>query len=541
MHNKSSSHQTDDEAKPVRVAIACQGGGAQTAFSAGALACLLGANSKAVGGGDRRYEIVALSGTSGGAVCASLAWMDLLLNRTDVGRDNLKVSRFWRTGYPDGNAALPYGQAWIKDWQEFWTEGRIPWLHTVDRLRMDTALAVYADNPFTEFSPFIYGVESNPYFFNRVYDAIDKMIPWPMKRMLDLTEEAYANIPDGPGVFWIKNFIGDMLDLLPFYDKSFAHPGERATIRREFDVQDAFVSLLGKYFKEKDDRHEKDDLGRLQDKFRHHDPNTPPLPELLIGAVDSQHTHDESWSEGRQLKKADPKPMKRVLSRIDDAIEIEQTDLEPHMMHRVERTNYKVFRGSRNLTRLADCVTSSAAIPTVMRGVDIDGAAHWDGLFSCNPPLYYLPDIHEDSESCPQEIWIVRVNPMEISDRPDTPREIIDRRNELAGNLSMLQEIHSIRAMNGAIKGDRFYRPVAFGFIDMIEEYAEKLDYPTKLDRRLEYVEELFGHGWKQADSFLKRWGSNETRPWEADTNALDSVRKLDLVSQTVDPDAIPG
>ena len=52
-----------------RVAIACQGGGSHTAFTAGALKRLMG---------DDRYEIVALSGTSGGAICAFLAWYALM-------------------------------------------------------------------------------------------------------------------------------------------------------------------------------------------------------------------------------------------------------------------------------------------------------------------------------------------------------------------------------------------------------------------------------------------------------------------------------
>jgi NTE family protein len=51
-----------------RVAIACQGGGSHTAFTAGVLGRLLGAEEL------NRYEIVGLSGTSGGAVCALLAW-----------------------------------------------------------------------------------------------------------------------------------------------------------------------------------------------------------------------------------------------------------------------------------------------------------------------------------------------------------------------------------------------------------------------------------------------------------------------------------
>ena len=70
------------ESSKVKVAIACQGGGAQTAFTAGALAYLLDQSTKQKQDGlPHQFEIVALSGTSGGAVCASLAWWDLVLER----------------------------------------------------------------------------------------------------------------------------------------------------------------------------------------------------------------------------------------------------------------------------------------------------------------------------------------------------------------------------------------------------------------------------------------------------------------------------
>ena len=55
------------------MAIACQGGGSHTAFTAGVLTRLLAEKLE-------RYEIVALSGTSGGAVCALLVWYALLRN-----------------------------------------------------------------------------------------------------------------------------------------------------------------------------------------------------------------------------------------------------------------------------------------------------------------------------------------------------------------------------------------------------------------------------------------------------------------------------
>jgi NTE family protein len=69
-----------------RVAIACQGGGSHTAFTAGVLQGLLGDLPEDV-------EVVALSGTSGGAICASLAWDGLV--REDPPLAVEKLRGFW--------------------------------------------------------------------------------------------------------------------------------------------------------------------------------------------------------------------------------------------------------------------------------------------------------------------------------------------------------------------------------------------------------------------------------------------------------------
>ena len=57
-----------------KVAIACQGGGSHSAFTAGVLRGVLQEAQKK----DASFEIVGLSGTSGGAICrtACLAWAD---------------------------------------------------------------------------------------------------------------------------------------------------------------------------------------------------------------------------------------------------------------------------------------------------------------------------------------------------------------------------------------------------------------------------------------------------------------------------------
>lgn len=60
-----------------KVAIACQGGGSHAAFAAGVLQRLLAADLRS------RYELLGLSGTSGGAMCAALAWSGLLCGGPD--------------------------------------------------------------------------------------------------------------------------------------------------------------------------------------------------------------------------------------------------------------------------------------------------------------------------------------------------------------------------------------------------------------------------------------------------------------------------
>jgi NTE family protein len=69
---RQAGQNRDLDAIP-KVAIACQGGGSHTAFTAGALEAIL-----SHAGLGRDYRLVGLSGSSGGAICALLAWYGLL-------------------------------------------------------------------------------------------------------------------------------------------------------------------------------------------------------------------------------------------------------------------------------------------------------------------------------------------------------------------------------------------------------------------------------------------------------------------------------
>ena len=85
---------TEQDPRP-RVAITCQGGGSHTAFTAGVLGRLFTDDVLS------KYRIVGLSGTSGGAVCALLAWTAL------IGGEPTAAGRLLRRFWSDNAASSP--------------------------------------------------------------------------------------------------------------------------------------------------------------------------------------------------------------------------------------------------------------------------------------------------------------------------------------------------------------------------------------------------------------------------------------------------
>src|SRR5260370_28388008 len=81
-----------------RIAIACQGGGSQTAFTAGVLQGLFEA------GVQDEFNIMSLSGTSGGAVCAALVWYAIKRGERPVTK---RLMAFWQ----DNTAQTPSERA----------------------------------------------------------------------------------------------------------------------------------------------------------------------------------------------------------------------------------------------------------------------------------------------------------------------------------------------------------------------------------------------------------------------------------------------
>lgn len=175
---------------------------------------------------------------------------------------------------------------------------------------------------------------------------------------------------------------------------------------------------------------------------------------------------------------------------------------------------FKKF-SSRNGEITVESLMASAAVPSLFPAVHIDDSAYWDGLFSDNPPTDELLD--EDlvgSANRPDELWIIQINPKTRATVPVSPGDISDRRNEMIGNQSLLQDIQKIELINRLLAAGALtpeyqakYRPVELRTIEMSSRLQEKLDYATKLDRSSAFIHELMQDGEEQGQTFLKGLG----------------------------------
>jgi NTE family protein len=158
----------------------------------------------------------------------------------------------------------------------------------------------------------------------------------------------------------------------------------------------------------------------------------------------------------------------------------------------------RVVFGGEGLTY--DMVVASAAVPPLYRAVEAGNRLCWDGLFSTNPPVREFTDLAQR----PDEIWVVQINPQHREGEPRSVRDIVDRRNELSGNLSLGQELYFIDRINRLLEEhDTLRARYKHIGIRIVELGLTGLDYPSKLDRRGEFIGRLIEDGKSRAEAFF--------------------------------------
>ena len=191
----------------------------------------------------------------------------------------------------------------------------------------------------------------------------------------------------------------------------------------------------------------------------------------------------------------------------------------------VKQGNFKVFSSAKNEIKV-EALLASAAIPNLFPAVWVDGHAYWDGIFASNPPIIsFLLKAFMGSTRRPEEIWIIQINRAQHDYVPEMPSEISDRRNHLAGNLSLQHELQIIEMWNTLIQegaltdrfrakfGIEFTEPIVVHFIRMSQELQDSLDYPSKLSRQPDHIERLKADGRLQAGQFLAKIGGGQPPP----------------------------
>lgn len=198
------------------------------------------------------------------------------------------------------------------------------------------------------------------------------------------------------------------------------------------------------------------------------------------------------------------------------------------------------FISSREPIRI-EYILASCAVPSIFPAVQIGQDVFWDGLFSDNPPVneLILPG-SVGAENVPQEIWLIKINQTECDYVPTRPDDILDRRNQLEGNISLFQQLRHLEMLNDMVMLDairpafleQFYvkapiripksfrmdadKPYHIPSIEMSAEVQQTLDLENKLDRSGHNIDRLIAEGERSARAFLENRRRASAAPRQA-------------------------
>jgi NTE family protein len=175
-------------------------------------------------------------------------------------------------------------------------------------------------------------------------------------------------------------------------------------------------------------------------------------------------------------------------------------------------------------------VLASCAVPNIFPAVEIGEEGYWDGLFSDNPPIQDLIRPRTVGlDNIPNEIWLIKINPTTRKNIPREPDDILDRRNQLEGNISLFHQLDLIEMINDMILADAFRteylgqlqikapiripksfdddpdKPYHIPCIEMPRQVQDELDYEGKIDRSPKNIDWLIAQGEASAEAFLKQ------------------------------------
>ena len=396
----------------LKVAIACQGGGTHAAFTWGVLRTILETKQRwdaAPDGGDT-FDIVAVSGTSAGAMCALATWYGLAPNTAD----------------PDCGS--------------------------IDKAveRLDALWTTFAATTPAE------------HLHNQVAGALmalkDKGVPLPASSPYDafhgLALTGLATMGARPEYLGFPALLDDLCPDFATIDWPRLANGDPRILVGAIEILSGNFELF--------------DSDRTLENL-----------DLATTGKDVDQYHSTRWR------------MRRPISLAGVAASGTLPEILPAQA--IEDTRFPTGDAATTVTRTG---------------------YYWDGLYSQNPPVRNLLD-SDTADSKPDEIWVVRINPQEFP-APTSGiglDDIRDRENDLAGNLSLNQELDHILTINRWIEryGNRHppldnRKVVTVRTIKMSRSTAWGLGHASKLDRSPDHLARLREEGEDVAERWLADW-----------------------------------
>jgi predicted acylesterase/phospholipase RssA len=386
--------------------------------------------------GDRkreRFRLVGISGTSGGAICALLAWYGLL-----------------KGGAPEAAHRL----------DDFWsanaTQRPLEWLHnywltsTLDLMRFELQL-----------SPYILPLSAAEYVATRVWPLAAAWWPFyaPMRAdyfQLDklIGERVDFKVIGKLGVFW------SIARLLERWEITALRPQGSPDLvnwENQPSLEQEILARLGarRALREAAQSSPHGLLARAFSADAADDESWNPAAEALVREMEAAAEGDGRFTTAQvsALKQKIERAMHHIPLLLLGAVDIATGEF----------TAFSSECAPHEGGITEDAAAASACLPGIFPATELKRQVepaeagrnknphkYWDGLFSQNPPIKDFVS-GRDSKRKPDEIWAIQINPQRTEKKFEVAPHIWNRRNELAGNLSLNQEIAFIDAINQRI------------------------------------------------------------------------------------------
>lgn len=197
-------------------------------------------------------------------------------------------------------------------------------------------------------------------------------------------------------------------------------------------------------------------------------------------------------------------PLREIL---EDSIDFRRLAQCPIKLF-ITATSVRTGRGRifRNAEINADVLLASACIPTIFQAIEIDGEPYWDGGYSGNPTI--SPLVRECKS---HDTFLVQINPIAVSEVPQTASAIHNRINEVSFNATLLKELKMIALLRDiASPGDGECWQWGRMRMHLIRsDLVTTLGASSKLNAEWEFLTMLRDEGRRAASQFGEQHGDD--------------------------------